>query len=165
MIDTAVALVVTHDSTVVLPDITLVLDAVNVTVGAGATTVTVTVLVAGVVPAAPVAVMVYVVVVVGDTVTLPDATLLCEPIPLLIDTVVALVVTHDNTALLPLVILLGVATKLDTTGSLVTGMFTVTVTCAVLVPPEFLAVIVYVVVVVGDTVTLPSVSSMTLPTP
>ena len=68
-------------------------DAFSVTVGDG---VTVTVAVAVAEPEGPTAVMMYVVVVAGDTGRVPDATGVTEPIPWLMLTEVALADVHDS---------------------------------------------------------------------
>jgi hypothetical protein len=130
--------------------------------GAGLTTVIVAVDVE--VPVALVAVRVYVVVVVGDT--------LCDPVGLTVPsvgeivTLVALVTVQVSVELAPRLILGGFAAKVAITGKPVPppppGGPTVTITphCVVDVPLLPLAVIVYAVVCVGVTVTLPVAGSV-----
>ena len=99
-----------------------------------------------VVPPGPVAVKVYVVVVVGltEVVVLGPKV----PTPLLIETLVTFVVVQVSVDEFPLMIDAGLAVKLLIVGA---GSVTVTVTVAVVVPPGPVAVKVYVVVVFGVT--------------
>ncbi len=108
------------------------------------------------------AVSVYIVVVVGETTRVPFRATL--PIPWSMVTLVALAVLHSKVDVLPLVILPGVAEN-----EMMTGLSevrpsssssngpdeTAIVTDLLAVPPELLAVRVYVVVLCGFTTTLP----------
>jgi hypothetical protein len=76
----------------------------------GPVPVTVTVVVALAVPPMPLAVNVYVVDFLGETLTLPA--IACEPTPLSMVTVAALTVDHDRVADPPAVIVEGAALKL-----------------------------------------------------
>jgi hypothetical protein len=126
------------------------------TVGAGGgATVIVTLLVA--VPPAPVAVMVYEVVIVGDTLIDPLGP--TAPIPGWISHESALVDCHVKVADPPYGMLRGSA-AMATVGA---GAETVTVTLLVAVPPGPVAVMVYLVVAVGDTIVEPL--GLTAPTP
>jgi len=100
--------------------------------GAPTFTVTVTAAVTEVTPSAPVAVRVYVVVVDGETLTLPFRE--TEPTPLLIVTVVAPVVVQDSSEDPPLLMLVGEAAN-----RMIAGLDgpTVTVTLAVTVWPPW----------------------------
>jgi len=114
--------------------------AVNVPVGGG---MTVTVTVLGVAsPPGPVTDNVYVVVAVGVTVLVPFAA--TAPIPWFILIDVALVVLHDKVLDEPKLMAAGLAVKVE-----VGTTFTVTV--RVIVPPAPVTVIVYVVLIDGET--------------
>jgi len=107
-------------------------------------------------PYAFVAVIVYVVVVVGDTTVDPfKAT---APIPWSISTLSVRKVVHVSVDDSPEEILLGSAVML-TTGRL----FTVTVTVVVVEPYALLAVIVYAVVTTGSTLVLPLAATAPIP--
>src|SRR5260370_32527255 len=110
-----------------------------------------------VVPPAPVAVSVYVVVSVGWTGVEPESA--CDPTPLSMVTVVAFVVLQTSDDVPPEAIVLGVAEN-EIVGA---GTFTVTVAVFVAVPPGPVAVSVYVVVEVGLTPVEPD--NAWLPTP
>lgn len=107
-------------------------------------------------PLALEAVMVYVVVVAGETVELPFAATAPRPVT---ETDVAPEVLHCSVDVWPAVMLVGVA-EMDALGS---PAATLTVTFCVVVPEPFVAVIVYVVVAVGATVVEPEAA--TAPTP
>jgi hypothetical protein len=119
--------------------------------------VTVTVAEPVMVPPGPFAVSVYVVVTAGWTMVDPDTG--CDPTPLSIVTVVALVVLQISVEAWPVPTVLGDAEK-ETVGA---GVVTVTVAVFVVVPPGPVAVSVYVVVDDGLTLVLPDVGL--LPTP
>jgi len=87
-----------------------------------------------IVPPGPFAVNVYVVVVVGWTIVEPDSA--CDPMPLSIVTVVALVVVQIRFELWPEAMALGEAEK-EIVGA---GVVTVTVAVLVVVPPVPVAV-------------------------
>jgi len=110
-----------------------------------------------IVPPAPLAVSVYVVVAVGDTGAEPESGR--EPRPLSIVTVVAFVVVHVRVDDWPAMIAVGFAVKL----AVGAGLVTVTVTCFVVVPPAPVAVSVYVVVAVGETTMDPFTGWLPIP--
>lgn len=129
--------------------------------------VTVTVAEQEIVPPAPVAVPVYVVVTVGDTEFVPTLTGVTEPIPLLMLNVVAFDVVHDSVDEEPLLIVVGEAISVQT-GALGGGGADVTVIVAVHVtePPAPVAVPVYVVTPSGGvTVLEPAATGVTEPIP
>jgi hypothetical protein len=149
-----VAPLVDQLNVLLLPEVMLVGLAVNELivglVGAGLT-VTVTVLVAE--PALSVAVSVYVVVAVGDTLVEPLADVeVNEPGVMLM--LVAPLVDQLNVLLLPEVIVVGLAANELIVGFVGAGL-TVTVSVLVVEPALFVAVNVYVVVAVGDTLVEP----------
>jgi hypothetical protein len=120
--------------------------AVNVIVGGA---MIVTVANANDVPPGPVAVRVYVVVCDSDTLVEPLAA--CAPMPLSIETEVEFVTSHVSVDDEPLTIEAGVAVNV-----MLGRLLTVTVAWLVSVPPGPFAVSVYVVVVIGLTVTEPA---------
>jgi len=108
--DTEVALVLDQVKLVALPEVMVVGLALKVTTGLGVTAFTLTVAVLLVVPPAPVAVIVYVVVLVGETDFVPDNDVL--PILGEKDTEVALLLDQVKVEKLPEVIMVGLALKL-----------------------------------------------------
>jgi hypothetical protein len=115
----------------------------------GADTVTVAVAVGLFVPS--VAVSVYVVVEVGETAALPEATGVTEPTPLLMAALVQFEVVQESVEELPDVMPNGEAEN----PPMAHGAATVTMAWAVLVPAPLVAVSVYVVVLPGVTVAEP----------
>jgi hypothetical protein len=115
----------------------------------GADTVTVAVAVGLFAPS--VAVSVYVVVAVGETATLPEATGVTEPTPLLMAAPVQFEVVQESVEELPDVMPDGEAEN----SPMAHGAATVTVAWAVLVPAPFVAASVYVAVLPGVTVAEP----------
>ena len=112
-------------------------------------------------PPAPVAVPVYVVVVVGETEDEPPATGETEPMPLLIENVVALPVTHESEDVAPCGTAVGFAVSEQVGGG---GATTVTMVEQVAVPPSPVTVPVYVVVELGVTAVEPFDTGETEPT-
>ncbi|MEK7515749.1 MAG: hypothetical protein AAB555_02365 [Patescibacteria group bacterium] len=103
-------------------------------------------------PPVPVAVPMYVVVVVGETDTVLDATGVEVPMPLSIKNKVAFAVVHESTEEEPLLIVEGFAESVHTGGGGGGGGGVTTIAAAqVTEPPAPVAVPVYVVVAVGET--------------
>lgn len=159
----AVAFVVVHVSVAVCPDVMLVGEAVRVAVGGACPPITVTIACAVTVPPGPFTVRVYVVVVEGCTVMLPPDTGWTAPIPLSMLADVAFVVDQVRVAVCPWLMLLGDAVRLAVGGDC--PVPTVTIACAVIVPPGPVAVRVYVVLAEGCTVMLPPDTGWTAPIP
>lgn len=148
------ALILLHVKVAEPPGCMVCGSALKVISGWGTTTVTTAWAVA--VPLKPVAVMVYVVVTIGDTEIEPlDAT---SPMPLSILMVSASVELQVNVLDSPVITDCGSATRLT-----VGGGTTVTITCAVFVPPLPVAVIVYVVVAEGVTSKEPLTETVPIP--
>jgi hypothetical protein len=156
---TCVAFVVVIVQVVLLPCATVVGVQVSVAVGAGALTVTVTL--AGVVPPAFVALMVYVDVVAGDTVALPvRAVLVVRSGPETESLVAVEPAFHVMTVDCPDVMTPGFAVIVGDGGAI-----TVYVAGAVALPPAPLHVRIYVVVAVGFLVIAPLSDKMSLHPP
>ena len=116
-------------------------------------------------PPEPVAVPVYVVVAVGETFLVLDATGVTKPIPLLILNVLAFVVVHESVEEFPVCIIVGFAVNVQVgAGGGGGSAVTVTVVEQVTEPPAPVAVPVYVLVEVGETEREPLATGVTAPT-
>jgi hypothetical protein len=162
----AVAFVVVHERSDEAPVVIEEGDEEKVQVGApgGGGEVTMIVAVQVIEPPAPVAVPVYVTVVAGVTVVVPDATGVTEPMLWSIENEVALVVVHERSVEAPVVISVEAAESTHV-GAVGGGGAAVTVIVALhcTEPPAPVAVPVYVTVVAGVTVVLPDATGVTEP--
>ena len=161
LMEAEVQFVVSQVSVEELPDTTVEGLAVNEVIAQGGTTVTVAAAVGLFVPS--VAVSVYVVVVPGVTLLVPEATGVADPTPWLMDALVQFEVVQDRVDDVPNGTDPGEALNavMVQTGPAVT--VTLAVAVALLTPSD--AVSVYVIVLAGETLCVPEATGLTTPTP